>query len=590
MIIQEQQNRAGISCPVFKDILLIFLLFPIFIFSQESEEKMYQIFQKENSDTLIVDFFKKTHIQFKSDTVYVLLLPPMGCPRCESVINPIISFLKRYDPNKDILIVAIYNKYKAARQYLKRRQFKSDYNIIASDQFLNSFILSVEPLLVPFLTKFNIKTGLLINSESLLGFTADSSNVLKFVKSEYFPKRLYSEISKETKYKKTDTLRTQYLKESDFNVIKRLKLNDSEEFPLSKIINFTISPSGRYLSILDDLSLNIHIYDLQTGKFINIIYPDSVEEKTFIKVSEPIYQYMKQNNIINSMYLNNSFYNDTILVITASLPKVVMEGENIGYYNEAVLILKNINKNQSHTITTFSQLPDTNFVLSHTVAQFIYGDSLIYIPITKGWPAKGTTIIHNISRSENPFDNDFYNFAPQCAVYNLKGKFIKYVGKLDKGIENLKLGYIANTPIIKKFNNSYWMTDRISGMIHRYDDPMMDNQLYEISVFENDLKPADINFYERPLDYIMETYKRNYKKQIIDFLIYNHMIYSLIKENELFYVAIIDYGTKNITKKYLPKYFEGVELNNFKLGIGENALKLITLLEKQDETYYIEIK
>jgi hypothetical protein len=589
-------QRAGKTCPLysfykFNVIIILVLILPIFLFTQEDEENLYQLFQRENTEETVRQFFTDFKIPFKSDTAIIFILPPMGCPRCEGLIKPIISYIQKLNVQSDIIVLAVYNKRKAVEHYLKRRLFNSDYDIITDDKFLNSFLLSVEPLRVPFITKFNIKTGKLINSESLLGFSADSTNTAKFIFSREMPQRALNKFKEVNKQVKIDSVELSAKILSDFNMIKKLKLLDSDEFPLSSALYYEVSPSGSYLSIVDDLTSQIYIFNLITGRIFNVLYPDSAEEKKFIKISEAVYQYMKQNNIIHSMYFNHSFYNDTSLIITASLPKVVMEGENIGYYNKAVFILKDINKNSGSVIINFSDHPDTLFTLSHTAAQFLYKDNLIFVPLEKGWPATGSKILHHdINKLENPFEEEFYKFAPQFAVYNVDGSFLTYFGKLDSSIEKLKLGYYANSPIVKKIRSNYWIADRFSGKIVVYSNLQFGMPSDEITIFKNSEKIPNINFLEKPLDYIIETFKNNFHKQIVDFAVKDSVIYTLISENNLLSFIIINENTKSKSVKYIPHYRDGMKLTKAfpLLRISEINMRLCAILEKSDETFYVE--
>ncbi|MBU2649840.1 MAG: hypothetical protein KKA81_02800, partial [Bacteroidetes bacterium] len=58
---------------------------------------LHHMLQYQGTEQNIKDFFLHSGTQFRNDTIYAILLPPMGCPRCEGIINPFILRLKKQD-------------------------------------------------------------------------------------------------------------------------------------------------------------------------------------------------------------------------------------------------------------------------------------------------------------------------------------------------------------------------------------------------------------------------------------------------------------------------------------------------------------
>lgn len=580
--------------------LLIFILAAeVFIFKDISycsskdsntEKNLYQLYQYENTEAAIIKFFEDFKINFKSDTSIVFILPPMGCPRCEGAINPINEYLKKFKVESDIIIVAVHNKKKAAEKYLKKKSFNADYNIVVDDSFLENFYLSVEPLKVPFITKFNHKIGKLLYSKSLLGYNLDSLNIINLINPSVpllIKKIKSSELNKSDQTKANGI----YLKNiSDIPIRKKLKLIDTDEYSLSNVLDFQINRSFSFLSTLDELSLNLYIYDLETGRLETVLYPDLNEEKKFIDVPEPIYDYIKQNNIIQSMYFSHKFYNDTQLLISASLPKVYeIEEDNIGYSNEAVFILKNVYNNNDNHIINFSNHPDILFGLNHPKAQFILQDSLIFIPLSKGWPTRGTTVItSNINDSENPFSDLFYVYTPQFAVYDFSGNFLKYYGQLDDSHKKLKLGYYANNPIIKAEHSNYLIADKYAGKIQIYQKFNDSSIPKEISIFKIDFVNTNLDYTKQPLKYITETFKKIFQKNIIDFVSEDSVIHTLIDEGNSLSLISIHQFTNNRNINYFPKYFDSMKFKKALLKIIRKEVIICSLYENSDDTFYFE--
>lgn len=570
--------------------IIFILLFTLQITSKSQDDDLYTMTQIDNTQNKIKEYFKNSKITFKTDTAYVFIVPPMGCARCEGLIDPIISYLKKFNVKSDILVVAIYDKHKSAEQYLKRRDFDSDYNLITDKTFLNSFWLSVERLSVPFFTKFNVKTGELIIGQALLGFTADSVNILKIIEASKPSLKLVSISNNTTDH--SDKITCNLSGSEYLNYIKNIKLTDSKEYPFSKTSFFSINPSGTYFSILDDLTLLPYIFDLRTGKLLNVLVTDSVEEMSFVSVSKDIFKYLKDINVLNTMYFNNSFMKNDELIISTSLPKLVMEGENIGYYNAAVVIEKNIFTNKLNRIINFSPLPDTLFSLSHTNSQFLLDNEKIFVPVSKGWPTKGTEMLDStVDKNENPFMNEFYFNIPIGALYDTGGNFIRYFGNLNNIYKQLKLGYLFCNPLLKIEDSKIWLTDRYSGKIYKYNNFDALEPKDTINVFEVTLKPADISYREKPLEYIQQTFKMNFTKQISDLTVINNKLYSLIKEDECFYIKIIDLdNTDVILKKNIPFIIEGRKIQNALLRLEGNNVVVCALYDDFRETFYTEFE
>lgn len=570
--------------------IIFILLFTLQITSKSQDDDLHTMTQIDNTQNKIKEYFKNSKITFKTDTSYVFIVPPMGCPRCEGLIDPIISYLKKFNVKSDILVVAVYDKHKSAGQYLKRRDFDSDYILTVDKTFLNSFWLSTERLSVPYFTKFNVKTGELIISQALLGFTADSANISKIIEAS-IPIPKFVGMFKNTT-DKLETIESKLNSSEYIKYSKNIKLIDNEEYPLSKTFYFIINKSGTYISVLDDLTLFPYIYDLRTGKLLNVLVTDSVEEMSFVSVSKDIFKYVKDINILNTMYFNNNFMKNDELIISASLPKLVMEGENIGYYNEAVVIEKNIFTNKLNRIINFSPLPDTLFSISHTNSQFLLDNEKIFVPVSKGWPTEGTEMLDStVDKIKNPFTDVFYLNTPVGAFYDTNGNFIQYFGNLNNIYKQLKLGYLFCNPLLKIEDSKIWLTDRYSGKIYKYNNFDALEPKDTITVFEVTLKPADISYREKPLEYILQTFKMNFTKQISDFTIINNKLYSLIKEDECFYLLITDLGkTNRISKKNIPPVIEDRKIQNALLRLENNKVIVCSLYDDFRETFYTEFE
>ncbi|MCS7250367.1 MAG: hypothetical protein NZ608_05495 [candidate division WOR-3 bacterium] len=546
---------------------------------------MYQI---EGTNKLINQFLKKLDIPYKSDTIYIFIVPPMTAARIEVGINPFISHLRNQGIKNDIILLAVSNKKRATEKYLQRRRFEADYQRIVNEEFLKFFHFSAGILEVPFVTKFSFSEGELLSSLSLMG-KIDSSTVSAFIADLSKPKikrkisRLIKARIKGEKYKPI--------------FIKKLKLYDTEEYPISKTFYINVSPSENYLALCDNLSYRIYIFDLKTGKLLNLLYPDSTEERMFVNVSDNIYIMLKNMNLFNPMYFNCQFLDDTTILVAASLPKIQVdtsEGEpNIGYYNVRCFIKKEIFSNKVLKCIQFQQpsLEKISYLIRHTDASIIPQTELIFAPFSKGWPMGSEMLEESkISPYENPFTDEFYKeHLYQFAVYNFEGKFIRFLGSLNKQFEKLKMGYFLSDGLVKFYYPYYYTTDRYSGKIYIYNQNF--NLLDSIILFENfPIITPTISYLKDPVDYLVEAFKNNFKRRIVDFLIWNEFCYALINEEEQPVIYKINLKRKDKRKILLPIQIKKEKVNYYILRATEDGVVISALLENFEETFYSELR
>lgn len=570
-------------------LLVLFIAFFARGLSQTAQEKqLHQLHQIENSNKTVARFFKSLNIPYKSDTVYVFIVPPMNAARVEGGICPFVNLLRKAGVRADIITLAVFNRKRAAERYLQRRAFASDYNLVADEKLLNSFVFSAGSLLVPFITKFCVKSGELLSSYSLLG-TIDSATVAWFITDLSKPKAK-KPVSKRAQItrRKTEAFRP--------GVGKRLKLLDSDEYPLSTSYYASVNSSGTSFSLMDNLTNYIYVFDLNTGKLLSVLFPDSGEQKMFIDVPEGLYQWLKRNNVVNSMYFSHDFCDDTTLVIAASLPRVTMDvtgnDTNLRYYNAAVLIKKNILNNNLISVASFQSLPDTiRGRFSHTGASFVQGGGLVFLPFDKGWPSGSQLLDENTPRDENPFTDEFYQRnVYQFAVYTFDGKFVGLWGRLGDRFERLRLGYYPRGGLVRFGDGRYYLSDHYSGKIYCYNqDAALDDS---ITVFDD--PPLAIPAIDRSQDperYLIEAFKQNFRARIVDFLVTQDFCYALLlfDENQpvVYRVGLKD---RSIRRFALPARFEGKEAKHYLLRETPSGVVVTSLLESPDETFYCEFR
>ncbi|MCM8808461.1 MAG: hypothetical protein NC926_11115 [Candidatus Omnitrophica bacterium] len=547
--------------------------------------------QIEGTEKEVSRFLKNLKISYKSDTVFVFIVAPGVAPRIEPLITPTTNLLRKQGIKHDIILFVVSTKKKAGKKYIKRMNFPVDYGIVIPEEFLKFFKFIAgsgkPPWIVPFLTKFSVSSGELISSFCLMNII-DSLRVNNFIKDVSRPKE--RKTLEELFEKKKE-------KESKIVFSKKIKLIENEEYPLSSYYLYVrISPSGRYLSITDRLSSFIYIFDLNTGKFVNVLYPDSSEERTFIKLPSEIFYSLR--GIFRGVYLNHYFSSESTILITASLPEVKYDKKEIMNYLPApVLIEKNIFSNKPLKITSFpysETLPYFPYYLDHKEASFVLEKRLIFLPFGKGpIPAENITQelpeLEKISFTKDPFRKEFYEKdIYQFGIFDFDGKFIRFLGRLSKYFEDLKIGYPILYGLVKFYYENYYTTDGFSGIIYKYDKDF--NLLDSIKVFEINLSIPDIDYEKEPVKYILEAFDRNFYRRILDFFINNDTCYVFLKEREEPYLYKINLKNNKVKKYLLPTQLKKEKINYCFIDKREKDIILIALLDNPEETFYCEIK
>lgn len=550
-----------------------------------SQTQLHRLYQIENTNKGLSQFFKNLGISFKSDTIYVFIIPPANALRIEGSINIWIDYLRKANV-KDIITIIPYSKERAVKKYFKRMNFLSDYNFSVDESFLKFFYFYTPQLQVPFVAKFSINKGELLASRSLMGVT-DSAAVFSFIRDFSKPK-----IKRPKKLK----LKKELKGDISQPILKKiLKLSDTEDFPLSKTHWIRVSPNNNYLAVVDDLTFTIYIFDLKTGKLENILFPDTAEEKRFIEIPISVYQFLKRYITIASMYCACDFYDDTTLFITATLPKIVMETKDkdttIEWYNVACIITKHIFNNNLINLNEFASLPESvKGGFSHLMPSFIFEKGLIFCHFRKGWPYGYEVINEKIPSYDNPFSEEFYkkdNFL--FVVYNLNGEFLHLLGRLSKKHEKLRLGYITQCGLVRFYNGFYYVCDGYSGEIYCYDG--QGNFIDTIKLIKEPTpKLPRIDKNKEPVKYLFETFKMNYPYWIRDFVITENYCYLLLSDWNEDEAEVCQISLKGDIKKrfILPIKIEGKKVKPYLLRKSEEGLKIISLLESSEETYYCE--
>ncbi len=525
-----------------------------------NENDLHRLILYEGQEQFMVSFFRDIPALSDHDYVYLIMLPPMRCSRCEGLINLFYSYLKAQDQDAPVILMAFYPKARALNTYLEKRSFLADLIItLHDDTFLEKFYCSSKELQVPYFLKFQVHSGRMIFSKSLLGLNLSTELVGDFLEDT---------IPASSCAVSSEGADMQVSQPSDYPVAKSLRsfyMQDDSLYPISRILYPEFGSSIHDLVFMDELSYSIYYYHFQhdTGFFKQAVFPGEEEELLFISedVADSLLFLLKRLNLINPMYFSPKIKGDT-LIISSSLPKVFFEDslkENLAYYNEISYLYKNLDTPEKLLLHIEPDtLPeDAIFTLNH-VRSLIF-DQFLLLPVEKGWPGSGSVMTFSESIHKNPFLSGFYDHAPLFAQYSLNGDFQCYIGCLPGDFREQKLGYSYVLPTADYYANKYYVTDGSSGKVWMYEYPGQKTSAESWQVFLPESFVSDVSYRDAPLKYIQSA-SAIYSRSIISIKVKDGVLYLLVKDGGKYFLYFLDSDNAEKRILALPESIDGMVL------------------------------
>lgn len=568
-----------------------------------SDQDLHRFVQIEGTENRIRKFFSEHDIVSDGGFLITVFLPPMGCPRCEGLISPFLNDIKHLDSTLMTAVFVFYSKSNAASHYLKERRYPADdFYILTSNEFLENFYISSNSLQVPFFVKFNLNSGDLILSKTTLGMEYDK-DIAKMFSEAVTPSEKTKKKIREDKILTESSLCIKFnidslagLKKNFLNNYNILPIIESDDHILSEIRRVSFSENGNYLSFMDDITNSIFVYRKQKDsyRFVRQFRAGNYEDKLFYddELGNDMFVFLKTMNILNTMYFNSFVYNDSIF-ISASLPKVFYEdkdSEKIGYMNEAVFLIKNIYDENSNTFITM----DTNFtdlILEHPNTCFSPKNNNILIPLSKGWPVSGHSSLPENNPATNPFIDEFYNFTPGMATFDMHGNFTGFIGTIDSIHRKYKLGYTFFIPIIKIFGIHCWFADSYSGIIHKFHLSSKNYAGTTAVIFDTpDIQTGMIPLEKGTLEYL-KYFNNLLSDYIVDFTVFENRIISIIKSGDYYLLVKYDLNDSKVYDyKIIPADILNYKCKSLTLGNPENGVLVIGVYESSKESAVVEFE
>jgi len=559
-----------------KVFIYFLILFPLVKFSSFSES-LHFLKQIAGTERKVLNVFDAYELDTTSNYIYILFLPPSSCPRCEGTIEPLFNLLRENEKEPKIYLFVFFPQSKALKKYLQQKSFTPERIIIFNDNtFLENFWISAGTIQVPYITKFERKTGKLICASSLLGTIVDKSFAKWLVncstQSEQF--RFHT---KGQKMFKTALEFKDYINKpiNDLKPTESFELVEDTNHPVSKIYFLSIGPNTEYISFQDFLTTTLQIFKKVGDKYLfrGEILPSEFEETTFIDTNIPksYFTFLKKNNVLVSMYFNSTIINDNVYV-SASLPLLRMEIKNndtiLSYFNSSTICVKNLENQQLVKIILFNW-PDS-LVNKVTHIGFYYDpfNKVFFLPYHKGWPLIGTDTEILKDSTLNPFFDSFYFNNSLFGIFDSSGNYKGCFGIIDDFYKNHKLGYFYVVPTMFIDRKGYFITTSRTGKIYFYNSLNSKAPVDSFQVFKPPMNffYNEYDYQNQPLNYIL-AFKEILKFSIMDLFAKEDNLYSLIQNtyNEQTFLSSLNMVSKKQSYYSIPQYIQNYKFEAAKL-------------------------
>ncbi|MEO6939068.1 MAG: hypothetical protein ABI444_02870 [Candidatus Kapaibacterium sp.] len=417
-----------------------------------------------------------THMHAPSDTVVVILVSPMLCPRCEGFIGPYVEHLRSIGFAGSVLGVINYPRLLAVEHYLSGRGFKFPVVIDTAGDLAKEINFPASP---PVVTVWK-RDGSLIHAMTLYGVTVDDSLArASLVDWGEATTRDEASMTISTEGAVADNPEIENVRsEWKTPILSRsLTLREDSSHALSKVTTFSVDEKYELVELEDALTLSPWQFDLASGAYQHTYKPEYSLRKTFsTEVSDSLFNALEKMGLSNAMlFETQTFHQANKVVSTASLPEFFYKKSlthtppnangtpperRMTYRNARAVVTFDPTTYEVKRVTRIEAVPDS--VLGFAIVDIKMGcDSEVVLEVSKGYPTFGFSSSDTV-RGHNPLNPSFYERTPLFAVFDLKtGAFKSFLGKLDSVHRGYGIGYALVHPVGARWGDRYLMGQQL---------------------------------------------------------------------------------------------------------------------------------
>lgn len=586
-----------------KFVLFLILTSLLLQLSAQSDKGMAHLkICRENKHQLI-EMLEKNYPT--ASAINLWIIPPMGCPRCEGIASVAMMMFKKLSPEEKNIVWIVKFQKEDLSQYLGDRKYPSDTIFDNTTGILSNWVsLNIGDFQTPHYLRYNAIKKEFTIERPLLGSSVSEEWVANIIKESegIIPTTQCGEIK--------DTQKTSIKEpENIYSEIRKFTIpGDIPDF-----LHADISPDRKEFAVIDRFSWDLIKLSKNSNESERIKLLALLPIDTFISPDAPknIINMMKKSGMINNMIFNPKFvHNGEAILLSASLPKITFQKDEVGYYNEATFIRY---QNKKAVITgTLDFDKNSDVHPNHTRFYPAEKSGLLYLKCTKGWPMIGTTPSAPPEGNDNPFRKDFYTHAPTLAIVNAEGKMINTMGKLDAIFSKIRTGYYYNEITGSSFKDTFYFSTGLTGEIfsqYNFDSPIFrcpEIILMASTAHSGDiamasgqiiplLKSTDAPILElhpdSQLNYIMQ-FKDSFNKSIEEFALNETQIGIIlnIESGEKLWILYDRISGKEISRTEIPRsQFGGTLKNCLITRDAKNKLYLESMYVKGNTVYWCSL-
>jgi len=408
---------------------------------------------------------KLSALSSSGKAVNIWILPPMGCPRCEGVMNIALQLLRKTAPDDiHVLWLSDFSK-EDLKTYLKERNYQVDFIWDKNQEEISNYLsVNLGSFQTPHYLRFDTRLQKFTYQTSVLGSEISPGWVEQVVniKEENI---LYANCNNTLQYSDPVSVSGEWLQ---FTQLDSFLVPGSIAEPDA----LAISADRSQATLIDRFSWDVLELN-RSDKAKRYSMFDKINIDTFISedVSSEVVLMLKKSGVLNTMLFCPQYIGNTgHRFFSASFAKLVIEDDAVGYYNVPVLISCS-NKGEMYIEPSFNEFPEEKFSMSHTRYLADPEGKSLFISLSKGWPVIGTESSIEDANPGSPFRKDFYNNAPLFIKTDRKGNILEYAGKIEKIFSRLRTGYYYSAPSGCFWKGVFYYSTGFSGEIYAENNP-----------------------------------------------------------------------------------------------------------------------
>lgn len=508
-----------------------------------------------------------------ADYLNIWIVPPLGCPRCEGLVNISLGMLRDSTGKEKSISWMLKYTSEQLKKYLEERKYPSDIILDVQDADLREiFSVNIGQFQTPHFIRYSVKERI---------FTAQASSLGMHLSKEWVQQQKLSR-GNQIHMISCDKKVAENISNINPDLFtQEIKFDITGD--LIQIAEMDLSSDRSEICLIDQFGWDIVRLN-RDRKIVRTSILSQIPIDTFVSKEVPAetVHMLKKTGIINNMIFCPKYIgNSKDLMFSASLAYLDIQGDEVGYSNEAVMIRWDQNKN-AKILCRLNTDHLGKISLAHTRYFPAPDGKYIYVKSAKGWPVSGTESSVDSGSAESPFRLDFYDEVPLFTVMNAAGEKHAFAGKLENVFRDIRTGYYFNQTNGVFYQDTFYYTSGYTGEI--YSEYNLQKPIFKIPDFHYILSPkysgnielADgsklpvLHTTDAPilelepdsqLNYFMQ-YRKLFSRSMSDFALNTKYVSVLIQDQNNLIWRVYDRNSKELLRQeIIPAYYKDCRLS-----------------------------